>query len=201
MRSDQAVGTQSPPRLAPAPRRGCRGLALLVPFAALAATGFLSGCEPEDCTAMDWYEGLTVDVVSPEILADGTYKIFIEADGSEFDLAIAYEGGFATCRPEGLAGACSDGDALSFERHLFAAVEPSVQTSFLVNLYYSDNRSLAGGPEVARIRIVRDDETVADRRFEPDYVREEINGEGCGVATRAQGEIRLPAGATRADRD
>jgi hypothetical protein len=152
----------------------------------------LSGCGPHDCTAVSWYEGLTVDLLSPGPVADGTYKLAIEADGVEVDLAVEYVDAFpAACYPDRQERSCSDVVELTIDRHLNAVIEAS-QSGISVNLFYQDRGSLAGGPDVASIQVRRDNETVVEGTFRPSYVRDEPNGDGCGVATRARYELALP---------
>ena len=192
MSSYQALGMQSLPRPASAPGQGCRGLALLVLFAAggLGTIG-LSSCWGTVCTAVGWFEGLTVELSSPDPLADGSYELAIEADGVDLVLAEEYRDGVAACRPMGEEGACTAVVPLPDDRHLYAEIAVGA-TSITVYLNYVDHDSLAGGPEVATIRVQRDNKTLFEGTFEPAYAREELNGDGCGVATTALVKVPLP---------
>jgi hypothetical protein len=165
-------------------------------FAALGLVTLSSGCTSNDCSAVSWYEGLTVDLLSPGPVADGTYELAIEADGVAVSLAVQYVDAFpAACYPDREERACSDVVALSIDRQLNALIEAS-QTGISVNLYYQERGSLAGGPDVASIKVQRDSETVVEGTFEPAYSRDEPNGDGCGVATRARHELVLPPAAS-----
>lgn len=195
MASNQAVGMVSRHRCASAAGHDCRGQALVAMFAALGLGMFgtiSSGCGANDCTLLDWNEGLTVDFLTPDLLPDGSYKLAVEADGVAVDLAVDFEDGFATCAPGGDAPPCSDVVALTLDRNLHASIELAVPINIGVNVYYTDGGSLAGGPERASIRLQRDGETILEATFEPSYVRDEPNGDGCGVATRAGYEVTVP---------
>ena len=195
MSSHRASNPQSWFRAAPAPGRACRGLAPLTGFAALGLglwlVGLACGCT-KVCTSAAWFEGLTVDVQSPDGFGDGTLELAIEADGVPVVLAVELDGGDSTCIPNGEERTtCAAEVTVDPDRRLFASIESSSATSVLINLYYVDRDSLAGGPEVARLRISLGGETLDDATFEPEYVRDEPNGEGCGVATKARAELTL----------
>lgn len=165
----------------------------LVALFGLTAPTTATGCAL-DCTLIGWFEGLTVSVESPGGLADGTYLLATEADGVELSVAIKLQGGIASCPTPGSGGSrCEAAASAGRDRVLRASVEgtgPS-PARLSLNLYYTDGGDFDGGPEVARIRVVRDGDTLGARSFEPDYRREEINGRGCGVATQAEAVLTL----------
>jgi hypothetical protein len=193
--SHRANNPQSWFRAAAAPGHACRGLVALTRFATVGLGLWLVGVAcggNSDCTLVGWYEGLTVEVQSPDGFADGTHELAIEADGVAVVLAVEFDGGDSTCIPGQEATTCASQVPIDRDRRLFASIESSREPpSLLVNLYYMDRDSLAGGPEVARLRISRGGDTLGDATFEPDYGRDEPNGEGCGVATRAQATLTL----------
>lgn len=144
------------------------------------------------CTAAAWFEGLTVSIQGPDDFVDGTYQAAIEADGVEVSVAADFVDGRMMCSgPEQGGIACSADVAAGANRRLYASIDSFGPSQLMLNLYYVDDESLAGGPEVARIRLLRDGETIGDSTFEPEYVREEPNGEDCGVATTAQADFNL----------
>lgn len=195
MASNQAVGMVSRHRSAPAAGHGCRGQALVAISAALGLGMFgtlSSGCGANDCAAVSWPEGLTVDFLTPDLLPDGSYKLAVEADGVAVDLAVDFEDGLATCAPGGDAPPCSDVVGLTLHRYLHASIEVAVPINIGVNLHYTDGGSLAGGPDMASISLQRNRDTILEATVEPSYVRDEPNGDGCGVATRARYEVTVP---------
>lgn len=147
-----------------------------------------SGCKV--CTAIGWTEGLVVDIRSPAALADGAYVLAAEADGVEIELTFDLEGGVRTCAGPG-DFPCISEVQVGTGRRLIAAIDDSGPEFMAFNLYYVDGDELAGGPEVARLRVFRDREEIGAATFEPEYTREEINGEGCGVATEGRVELML----------
>jgi len=178
-------------------------MAPLTGFAALGLglIGPASGCASPDCTLVGWHEGLTVAVQGLDASADETHEFRIEADGIDVALAIEFEDAVGNCLPDAPAETMCD-DSVSAGRYgsLRASLEWVRPTSLTLNVHYVDGGELAGGPEVARIRVLRAGETVGDGTFEPDYQRDEPNGEGCGVATRAEAELTLSPGRTALER-
>jgi len=133
-----------------------------------------------------------VRIQGPDDFVDGTYEAAIEADGVEIAVAAELQGGVMMCSgPEQGGTACSADAAAGANRRLHASIEWFGPSELVLNLHYVDGGSLSGGPEVARVRLLRDGETIGDSTFEPDYERDEPNGEGCGVATTAQADFNL----------
>lgn len=162
-------------------------------LAPLGSTVLASGCT-KDCTLLGVYEGLIVGIEDPAGFADGTYELVLEADGVEVSLVVELaDDGAATCVPAEGQTACAAEASVGDGLRLHASIVESYVSGITLNLYYVDveRDDLAGGPAVARVRVVHDGETIGDQTFEPEYERDEPNGEGCGVATRAQVELTL----------
>jgi len=183
MSSDRANNPQPWFRAAPAPGHACRGLVALTGFAALGLGLWFGGLGCKVCAPVGWFEGLLVEVKSPDGFADGTYEVAIEADAVPVVLAVEFKGGAPTCStPKGQEGnPCASEVRVGRDRRLFASIEDSYSPQLVVNLYYADGGSLAGGPEVAHLRISRGGETLGDATFEPD----------CDVSTTARADLTL----------
>jgi hypothetical protein len=150
------------------------------------------------CTTALAFEGLIVTVQSPDLFADGRYEFAVNADGIEVALAVEYRDGASTCPQTDQGNACTVESSAASGRRLHATIQSSTPTMVRLNLYYVEDDALAGGPETAQLRVLRDGENIGQQRFEPTYDRDEPNGEGCGVATTAWEDFTLPApGAAR----
>jgi hypothetical protein len=146
------------------------------------------------CTTALAFEGLVVTVESADVFADGRHDFAVDADGIEIALAVDYQDGASTCPPGDQGGnACTVEASAGSGRRLHATIQSSTPTMVRLNLYYVEDDSLDGGPETARIRVLRDGSEIGDQTFEPVYDRDEPNGDGCGVATTAWEEFNLPA--------
>jgi hypothetical protein len=161
--------------------------------ALLAAPGLLgpsalAGCT-QLCNGLGWQEGLVVGFESPAELGDGTYQVFVEPDGADISLGFDIFDGFRLCLPRGdvsCEAEVVDGEG----RRLHVSLAPGPRSVGVI-MFYTDDDGNAGGPEVARIRILYDGVTLADETVEPTYEQDEPNGEGCGVRTHAHIDLPL----------
>jgi hypothetical protein len=151
----------------------------------LAAVVPLSGCGVlgRYCTDVGWLEGLTVQLEGMAGgLPGGRYEITVVGDGASvaYDLDLTagrnpYPGTWYEM------SAPTDGG-----RILEVRVAPSL-SSMPVWVFWA----AGGGPTEVSIRVRWQGTEVGSATFRPQYTREEINGPGCGVATRATDDLKL----------
>ena len=160
-------------------------------MAALVLPMLVTSCT-KVCTTALAFEGLIVTIHNRDVFADGVHEFAVDADGVDVSLAVEFRNGVSTCPPTEQGNGCTAEAAAGPGRRLHATIQSSTPTMVRINLYYVDGDALAGGPEAARIRVLRDGTEIGDQTFEPTYDRDEPNGEGCGTATTAWEEFTLP---------
>jgi hypothetical protein len=152
--------------------------------AGLAVVVTAGGCRLY-CTLIGWTEGLAV-TIRPDAprFAEGVYRVEVVADGEAIMAEVSVEGEVAQCsEPPGYAchveRAVTDGRTLRLDLWMDPGADAELALSY----------AGGGGPAVAVVRVLRDGVVIGEETFEPQYTREEINGPGCGVATRATAEM------------
>jgi hypothetical protein len=134
---------------------------------ALAALGsLLSGCElGRFCTKRGYPEGFQLALVRPA-WEPAEYRFDGEADGEPFSCTLD-RAHVATCLPSNVSHATrlwGDDDRLAFWAH----------------------------PKHVEVAVRRDGVLLGQGSYRPEYIRDEPNGEGCGVQIFAYAELELP---------
>lgn len=93
-------------------------------------------------------------------------------------------------KPNSCSAGVEVGDGLRLDASVFATVD-----GWGVHLSCERSDRDAGGPRRVRLRVLRDGLTIGDQTFQPTYVREEPDGEGCGVRIVAREELVLDGSA------
>lgn len=158
---------------------------------AIAAALTQPACFETSCTDIGWREGLTVDLVTAGGYADGGYDVVAVADG------ITLRGRFTVFGPEAICDVTcmlvADGDAGELVGSLELsgdAGEPGIDR-LRVNVHRIRDDGFAGGPARLDLSILVEDVELVRSSIEPAYRSEEINGDGCGVATTAEVTVEL----------
>jgi hypothetical protein len=133
------------------------------------------------CTDIGWFEGFTLEIAGSAPFRDGSYQLALVADGIEERLAFTVDGDVFTCAAGCVIGA---DNRLTGRLDGVGAIDGGIGT---LELHVA--RDGGGGP--ARIDVVLrfGADVIGNATFTPDYRREEINGDGCGVATFASDDL------------
>src|SRR5688500_5513526 len=137
-----------------------------------------SGCGllPHGCTAIGWYEGLTLDLnVVGGAGLDGPYELELDLDGLGVTKKVIFDDAMLYC-VDGCYGA-ELGHAGRYEFRL--SLTPLGRRALRIVVTRYDEDGMAGGPQRAMLVVRQEGVEVGAASFEPDYDRRELNGAGC----------------------
>lgn len=135
----------------------------------------VSGCEPtQTCTAIGTPAGLVLRFEAGEgaTLPASTYEIILDVDGDVYSLACGKPDDEADFTCEEAEGS---GD------HTITHEDELGSSRFFDIRIVSYGDDVTAGPEHVVVEVIAGDAPLVDAAFEPEYERDEPNGEGCGL--------------------